>query len=121
MRRSASRLTRSSTGDEEQRSASWSSTSSLDRRASALTAPLWQIRYSHGPQIAHGHALAQRGPRAHERRLQHVLGAVAGHQAVQVAQQRAPVAIHDRLERTVVARRGERDKALVRLRAQQGR
>jgi hypothetical protein len=72
-------------------------------------------------QIAHLGARAQRLPRAHEGRLQHVLGQRLGEQAPQVALQRPAVALDDLLEGTIVAGGGERAQAAVALRAQQRR
>jgi hypothetical protein len=50
--------------------------------------------------------------------LDGVLGARPGEEARAVAQQRAPVAVNDRLEGAVVARADQIDQALVGLRAQ---
>jgi hypothetical protein len=71
-------------------------------------------------QLAHLGARAQRRPRADERRLHHVLGERVRQEAPQIAQQRAPVALDDRLERAVVTGGGKLGEPLVGLRAQQG-
>jgi hypothetical protein len=71
-------------------------------------------------QVADLRAGAQRRPGIDEGRLHDVLGQRLRQKPAQVAQQRAAVALHDRLERAVVAARSELDEPLVGLRAQQG-
>jgi hypothetical protein len=61
----------------------------------------------------------QRRPRVDERRLDDVLGERVRQQPAQVAQERAPVALDDRLEGAVVAGGGELDEAVVGLPAEQ--
>jgi hypothetical protein len=70
-------------------------------------------------QVAHLVAALQRPPGREMRLLQRVLGARLGQVPARRPQQRAPVALHDRLERPLVARAGEQHVPFVCLGAQQ--
>src|SRR3712207_1661855 len=72
-----------------------------------------------GPQLADLVAAEQRRPRRHEGLLEGVLRTRLGQQPAAVAQQLAPVALDDGLEGALVTLAGERDEAVVALRAQQ--
>ncbi len=70
-------------------------------------------------QVAHLGPGPQRLPRAHEARLQHVLGERLAQQPAQVALQRAAVALDDGLEGMVVPVGRERGQTAIALGAQQ--
>ena len=73
-----------------------------------------------GPQLAHVVTAPQRRPGGEERLLERVLGPRLGQVAPGVAQQRAAVPLHDRLESTLMPAGRQRDQSLVRLGPQEG-
>ena len=80
---------------------------------------LCAIRCSHGAQLAHLVTALEPAPGRHQGLLERVLGAALGQHAPAGAQELAPVALDDRLERPLVPVAGQRDEPGVGLRAQE--
>ena len=96
-----------------------SSTSEALARLTALMAPLWTIRNSQARRSRTSVPSTSRPQALDERGLDDVLGPRLAGDPAGVAQQRAPVALDDRLEGPLGPERGEAHETLVGLGAEQ--